>query len=136
MLKGIRGELPISTSYRRQRDAVHYALCVECAKIEGVSLDWLLYGEGLMIRSKVDDENAKNLESTSTENSLREQIYEILESLLHEDLEGILNEAAHRQQLKALERQFETLESQFFENKKLNRPEFRQKTKKAVKYSE
>lgn len=109
---------PQTLSSWRQRDAVPYALCVECAKIKGVSLDWLLYGEGLMIRSKVDDENAKNLESTSTGNSLREQIYEILESLLHEDLEDILSEAAHRQQLRALERQFETLESQFFENKK------------------
>jgi hypothetical protein len=44
------------------------------------------------------------------------QIYEILESLPHDDLEDILSEASHRQRLRALEHRFETLQEQFFSN--------------------
>lgn len=34
----------------RSRQSIPYALCVNVSEIEGVSLDWLLTGEGTMVR--------------------------------------------------------------------------------------
>jgi len=107
---------PQTLSSWRQRAAVPYALCVECAKTKGASLDWLLYGEGQMMRDKSASPATFNPNATGEDSVIRTQIYEILESLPHEDLEDILSEAAHRQRLRALEHRFETLQAQFFNN--------------------
>ncbi|MCL1479059.1 helix-turn-helix domain containing protein [Marinobacter sp. M3C] len=107
---------PQTLSSWRQRAAVPYALCVECAKTKGASLDWLLYGEGQMMRDNSASPAAFNHNVTDEDSVIRMQIYEILETLSHEDLEDILSEAAHRQRLRALEHRFETLQAQFFYN--------------------
>jgi len=107
---------PQTLSSWRQRAAVPYALCAECAKTKGASLDWLLYGEGHMMRGESASPATFNPNATGEDSVIRMQIYEILESLPHEDLEDILSEAAHRQRLRALEHRFETLQEQFFSN--------------------
>jgi len=107
---------PQTLSSWRQRAAVPYALCVECAKTKGASLDWLLYGEGQMMRDKSASPGTFNPNVTGEDSVIRMQIYEIIETLSHEDLEDILSEAAHRQRLRALEHRFETLQAQFFYN--------------------
>jgi len=107
---------PQTLSSWRQRAAVPYALCAECAKTKGASLDWLLYGEGQMMRDKSASPATFNPNATDEDSVIRVQIYEILESLPREDLEDILSEAAHRQRLRALEHRFETLQAQFFYN--------------------
>jgi hypothetical protein len=107
---------PQTLSSWRQRAAVPYALCAECAKTKGASLDWLVYGEGQMLRDKSASPATFNPNATGEDSVIRMHIYEILESLPHEDLEDILSEAAHRQRLRALEHRFETLQAQFFNN--------------------
>jgi hypothetical protein len=107
---------PQTLSSWRQRAAVPYALCAECAKTKGASLDWLLYGEGSMMRGESASPAILTPNITGKDSAIRMQIYEILESLPHEDLEDILSEAAHRQRLRALEHRFETLQEQFFSN--------------------
>jgi len=112
---------PQTLSSWRQRDAIPYALCVECAKTKGASLDWLLYGEGTMMRDKSTSPLTLtfNHHATGEDADIKRQIYEVLESLQQEDLEDILSEAVHRQRLRALEHRFEFLQTQFFDDRKI-----------------
>lgn len=51
-------DLPRTTiSTWKIRDSVPYSLCVELALTRGLSLDWLLTGEGGMLREKQDKSN-------------------------------------------------------------------------------
>lgn len=113
---------PQTLSSWRQRSAVPFALCVECAKSRGASLDWLLYGEGRKMRENTDnhgtvDDVDSGLQSSSLD--IRAEIFDALQNLSEDDLRDILNEAEHRSRLRALEQRFENLQSQFFDvNKK------------------
>lgn len=107
---------PQTLSSWRQRSAVPYALCVECAKSRGASLDWLLYGEGQMMRDAMpekataDQTGGLRPEAGST----KAELLAVLEGLSHDDIADILSEAAHRKRLRVLEQRFEALQSQFF----------------------
>ncbi|MFB8830740.1 helix-turn-helix transcriptional regulator [Azotobacter sp. CWF10] len=46
------GISPQTLSSWKSRDTIPYALCVEVADARGVSLDWLLVGEGPMTRGE------------------------------------------------------------------------------------
>lgn len=115
---------PQTLSSWKQRSAVPYGLCVECAKTMGASLDWLLYGEGEMMRgqnSVVSVQSREGIEGVSQKaegEGVRTKILSILEGLSQEDLEDILSEAAHRKRLRALEERFENIQSQFFETER------------------
>lgn len=113
---------PQTLSSWRQRSAVPYALCVECAKSRGASLDWLLYGEGRKMRENSDNHDIGDVDSgfqSGSQEDIRTEIFEALQNLSEDDLKDILNEAAHRRRLRALEQRFENLQSQFFDvNKK------------------
>jgi hypothetical protein len=113
---------PQTLSSWRQRAAIPYALCVECAKTQGASLDWLLYGEGEIMRNQHKTTPSSDMTSLDGDSAIRMKICQLLESLPNEDLEDILSEAAHRQRLRALEHRFETLQSQFFETKESKTP--------------
>lgn len=111
---------PQTLSSWRQRSAIPYSLCVECAKTRGASLDWLLYGEGQMMRDR-KSANKSAIESDDTvvqHDDVKNKILSVLEGLTPEDLEDILSEAAHRKRLRTLEQRFETLQSQFFGDEK------------------
>lgn len=111
---------PQTLSSWRQRSAIPYALCVECAKSRGASLDWLLYGEGRMMRdtgyeiAPTEGDNG----TSSQVGDVKAEILRALEGLTPEDLEDILSEAAHRKRLRTLEQRFENLQSQFFGDEK------------------
>jgi len=110
---------PQTLSSWRQRSAIPYALCVECAKSRGASLDWLLYGEGQMMRDREREKHITSIETTSgQEGDVKMEILTVLEGLTPEDLEDILSEAAHRKRLRTLEQRFEHLQSQFFGDEK------------------
>ena len=110
---------PQTLSSWRQRSAIPYALCVECAKSRRASLDWLLYGEGQMMRDRVRETSQPPGRSTSgLESDVKMEILDVLEGLSHQDLEDILSEAAHRKRLRTLEQRFENLQSQFFGDEK------------------
>lgn len=111
---------PQTLSSWRQRSAIPYSLCVECAKTRGASLDWLLYGEGEMMRDRKSASKSliKNDEPVFQQDDVKNEILSVLEGLTPEDLEDILSEAAHRKRLRTLEQRFETLQSQFFGNEK------------------
>lgn len=108
---------PQTLSSWRQRSAIPYALCVECAKAQGASLDWLLYGEGPMMRAAERSAVESTNQDTHSEGleDIKTKILKTLEGLTQEDLEDILNEAAHRRRLRALEQRFENLQAQFIE---------------------
>lgn len=112
------GISPQTLSSWRQRSAIPYVLCVECAESKGASLDWLLYGVGSMMR----DTNQEYIESDSNKSkenvSTRQQINALLADLPLNDLEDILNEAANRQRLRSLEQKFDKLQTQFFGTQK------------------
>lgn len=58
-------ELKISRSTLgtwRQRDSVPYALCVNIAEEKNISLDWLLTGEGSMLKTKTESNNRANFD--------------------------------------------------------------------------
>lgn len=111
---------PQTLSSWRQRSAVPYALCVECAKTQGASLDWLLYGEGHMMRTTsasprvLNESRVRNPDSAPRSGDMKTEILNLLEDLPEEDLEDILNEAEHRKRLRVLEQRFENLQAQFF----------------------
>lgn len=108
---------PQTLSSWRQRSAIPYVLCVECAKSRGASLDWLLYGEGQMMRGKGSKNGAVNQNDglpQNQKNDVTTEILTALEGLPPEDLEDILSEAEHRKRLRTLEQRFENLQSQFF----------------------
>lgn len=111
---------PQTLSSWRQRSAIPYALCVECAKSRGASLDWLLYGEGQMMREKGTDHSNRDENNGSSHqlSDVKTEIFNVLEGLSPEDLEDILSEAEHRKRLRTLEQRFETLQSQFFGEEK------------------
>lgn len=47
---------PQTLSSWRQRDAIPYSLCLDFARREGISLEWVLYGEGPMLRRPAPSE--------------------------------------------------------------------------------
>ncbi|MCX2898262.1 helix-turn-helix domain-containing protein [Pseudomonas mandelii] len=46
---------PQTLSSWKGRDSTPYSICVELAQTKGISLDWLLLGEGPMLRPLTDD---------------------------------------------------------------------------------
>lgn len=118
---------PQTLSSWKQRSAIPYSLCVECAKTMGASLDWLLYGEGEMLRTHASDEKTPRHKNGSEaaysapgpdRGDVKGRILNILEGLSDEDLGDILSEAEHRKRLRILEQRFEDIQNQFFEARK------------------
>jgi hypothetical protein len=61
---------PQTLSSWKGRDSTPYSLCVEIAQARGISLDWLLLGEGPILRRIVTDSSESNQESTTRENTI------------------------------------------------------------------
>lgn len=60
----------------RSRKSIPYALCVNVSESEGVSLDWLLTGEGTMLRA-----GSEAVSETAAINPQEEAILELFRSL-------------------------------------------------------
>ncbi|UVM06364.1 helix-turn-helix domain containing protein [Pseudomonas laurylsulfatiphila] len=61
---------PQTLSSWRGRDSTPYSLCVEIAQTRGISLDWLLLGEGPILRQTITDSSQTGQESTTRENTI------------------------------------------------------------------
>ena len=61
---------PQTISSWKGRDSTPYSLCVDLAQARGISLDWLLLGEGPMLRQTHVDTLETNQESTLRENTM------------------------------------------------------------------
>jgi hypothetical protein len=61
---------PQTLSSWKGRDSTPYSLCVEIAQSRGISLDWLLLGEGPILRQAMTDPSADNPDSTTRENTI------------------------------------------------------------------
>lgn len=105
---------PQTLSSWRQRDAIPYALCVECARSRKVSLDWLLYGDTTETQASEISLAPATYDDQSLDD-LMQELDQILQTLKKEDIVDLLNEARHRQRLRLLEKKFETLQSEIFQ---------------------
>ncbi|WP_150754118.1 helix-turn-helix domain-containing protein [Pseudomonas fluorescens] len=61
---------PQTLSSWRGRDSTPYSLCVEIAQARGISLDWLLLGEGPVLRQTVTDSSEADQASTTREDTI------------------------------------------------------------------
>lgn len=100
------GVSPQTISSWKSRESVPYAQCVDVAREKGVSLDWLLTGEGPMLRSEVGRAAPANAESP------REQALLALWRELDEDAQRDIQSAAEeKKRLKDLEQRLQELEA-------------------------
>ncbi|WP_288099623.1 helix-turn-helix domain-containing protein [Pseudomonas sp.] len=61
---------PQTLSSWKGRDSTPYSLCVDIAQARGISLDWLLLGEGPILRPITTPSQDNNQESTTRENTI------------------------------------------------------------------
>ncbi|MFY0731527.1 helix-turn-helix transcriptional regulator [Pseudomonas sp. NFX15] len=61
---------PQTLSSWKGRDSTPYSLCVEIAQARGISLDWLLLGEGPILRQVPGNTSPNNQETTARENTI------------------------------------------------------------------
>jgi hypothetical protein len=61
---------PQTLSSWKGRDSTPYSLCVEIAQSHGVSLDWLLLGEGPILRQETSHPPSENPDSSTRENTI------------------------------------------------------------------
>ncbi|MDL5600507.1 helix-turn-helix transcriptional regulator [Bacillus subtilis] len=88
----------------RSRDSVPYTICVDLALERGVSLDWLLTGEGAMYRENIGNAPAESADSP------REQAMLALWRELDEDAQrDVQRHAEDKKRLKNLEMQLQEL---------------------------
>ncbi|MEX5628994.1 helix-turn-helix domain-containing protein [Pseudomonas marginalis] len=88
----------------RSRQSIPYSLCVNVSEAEGVSLDWLLTGEGAMQRGT----SAKP--ATSPPNSPQEEaILALFRSLEETDRREIQSAAQEKKRIRDIEQRLEEL---------------------------
>ena len=84
---------PQTLSSWRGRDSTPYSLCVEIAQARGISLDWLLLGEGPVLRQTVTDSSETDQASTTREDTIL-----ALWRLLDEDDRCVIQNALEEKQ--------------------------------------
>ena len=88
----------------RSRQSIPYALCVNVSEAEGVSLDWLLTGEGTMLRGV----SAGRAESPAT-NPQEDAILALFRSLEETDRREIQSAAEEKKRLRDIEQRLKDL---------------------------
>lgn len=61
---------PQTLSSWKGRDSTPYAICIEIAQSRGISLDWLLLGEGPILRAAQKEPLESPQDSTTRENTI------------------------------------------------------------------
>ncbi|MHC8315754.1 helix-turn-helix domain-containing protein [Pseudomonas sp. LB3P31] len=61
---------PQTLSSWKGRDSTPYSICVDLARAKGISLDWLLLGEGPMLRQSSEDRVGDTSERTLQETTV------------------------------------------------------------------
>lgn len=100
------GTSPQTLSSWRQRNSIPYAMCVDLSMEQGVSLDWLLYGEGNRLRSSSANRNPDPEFAALT---LGERATAALAALSPDDLEAIKEQTENEIRIRALEGKYEEL---------------------------
>ncbi|WP_178086784.1 helix-turn-helix domain-containing protein [Pseudomonas sp. GV085] len=90
---------PQTLSSWKGRDSTPYSLCVEIAQTRGISLDWLLLGEGPILRQTVTNSSEANQESTTRENTIL-TLWRLLDE---DDRCAIQNALVEKQRLRDME---------------------------------
>ncbi|MDT4868198.1 Bacteriophage CI repressor helix-turn-helix domain protein [compost metagenome] len=104
----------------RNRDSVPYTICVDAAIEHGVSLDWLLTGEGEMPRHATDRLSSSGAEYSAFEMSPREMaILELFRELDEADQREIQRVAEEKKRLTSLEQRLAELEAVVADVKRL-----------------
>ncbi len=103
-LSAALGVSPQTVSSWKGRDSIPYAICVDLAEKHGVSLDWLLVGEGQKFRA-----HAQHATDLSTDAEWETQLIAQLRLLHPQDLHAITLSIQEKQRLRALERQVEEI---------------------------
>lgn len=61
---------PQTLSSWKGRDSTPYSLCVDIAQTRGISLDWLLLGEGPILRPVPGQSSEENQDNSNRENTI------------------------------------------------------------------
>lgn len=98
----------------RKRDSVPYGECIKFCEMHGISLDWLLTGDGQMLRSEVGQGAPASAENP------REQALLALWRELDEDAQREIQRAAEeKKRLTTLEQRVSELEAVVADGKRL-----------------
>ncbi|WP_339439337.1 helix-turn-helix domain-containing protein [Pseudomonas sp. EA_15y_Pfl1_P104] len=88
----------------RSRQSIPYALCVNVSEAEGVSLDWLLTGEGAMLRGGSVPSNASPVNSPQ-----EDAILALFRSLEETDRREIQSAAEEKKRIRDIEQRLKDL---------------------------
>lgn len=97
----------------RNRDSVPYSLCVSVAESKGISLDWLLTGEGAMRRSTDEVRTVEPVNSPK-----EEAILALFRSLDENGQRDIQSAAEEKKRLKDMAQQLTEITAMLNDNKR------------------
>lgn len=100
------GVSPQTVSSWKGRDSIPYAICVELADQHGVSLDWLLVGEGPKFRA-----HTQRILSPASDPEWEAQLIAQLRQLSPDDQRAIAVAVQEKQRIRELEQQVEEIAS-------------------------
>jgi len=100
------GVSPQTVSSWKGRDSIPYAICVELADQHGVSLDWLLVGEGPKFRA-----HTQRILSPASDPEWEAQLIAQLRQLSPDDQRAIAVAVQEKQRIRELEQQVEEISS-------------------------
>lgn len=105
-LSAALGVSPQTVSSWKGRDSIPYAICVDLANKHGISLDWLLVGEGPRLRA-----HSHQAMTPSADPDWETQLIAGLRLLSPQDQHAITLAIQEKQRLRELEQQFEAISS-------------------------
>lgn len=98
---------PQTLSSWKSRDSTPYSLCVDIAQARGVSLDWLLMGEGPILRADA----AESGENPQTHSTRENTILELWRLLNEDDRNAIQSALEEKRRLRDMELQLSEMAS-------------------------
>lgn len=98
---------PQTLSSWKSRDSTPYSLCVDIAQARGVSLDWLLMGEGPILRAGA----AESGENPQTYSTRENTILELWRLLNEDDRNAIQSALEEKRRLRDMELQLSEMAS-------------------------
>src|SRR3979490_2060395 len=104
-LSEVLGVSPQTLSSWKGRESIPYAICIDLAEERGISLDWLLMGQGPMLRCDIRATSAQMLAASP----LEQQILELFRSLNEGDQRFIQIAVEEKRRLGELEQRLDDL---------------------------